>query len=61
MHNAHHLNNFMVLQQGEELTIYYGDIWFDDATETGPGRESRESCMHEHMDDEQMFLAGLEP
>lgn len=49
---------FLSLQQGEELTIFYGNVWFDD---TGnPGKLSSETCMHYHMDHEDTFLAALD-
>ncbi len=45
------------MQQGEEMTIHYGKVWFDDTTDQGA---TQKSCMHEHMDDEDTFLAALE-
>ncbi|CAL8472052.1 g11594 [Coccomyxa elongata] len=46
------------IRQGEELTIFYGNVWFDD---TGnPGNLSSETCMHDHMDHEDKFLAALD-
>lgn len=40
----------------EELSIFYGNVWFEDKTPVTVG----ETSMHEHMEDENAFLAALE-
>lgn len=41
---------------GEELCIFYGNVWFKHQGEQGLGN----SLMHAHMDNEVEFLASME-
>ena len=45
------------LQEGEELTITYGKIWFED--QSLAKRADEVDPVHHHMDDADGFLAAL--
>ncbi len=45
------------LQEGEELTITYGKIWFED--QSLKTRTDEDDPVHHHMDDPDGFLAAL--
>ncbi len=43
----------------EELTIFYGDnLWFEDSSAFAAS--SPNSMLHQHLDEEHAFLAGLQ-
>ena len=45
-------------QEGEELTFFYGNIWFEDKA-AQQRQEGKIDTMHEHMEDEHDFLAAV--
>ena len=47
-----------LLQEGEELTITYGTVWFEDRNMQSR-REDGEDPMHHHMDDPDSFLGAV--
>ena len=49
---------------GEELSVYYGDkLWFEDTSSGSnalePNGVHNATTLHDHMDDENMFLGNL--
>lgn len=46
-------------QEGEELTITYGKVWFEDRSLPAKRAEENDP-VHHHMDDPDSFLAALE-
>ena len=47
-----------LLQEGEELTITYGTVWFEDRNMQSR-REDGKDPMHHHMDDPDSFLGAV--
>ncbi|CAK0783185.1 hypothetical protein CVIRNUC_006384 [Coccomyxa viridis] len=46
------------IEEGEELTITYGTVWFEDRNMQSR-REDGEDPMHHHMDDPDSFLGAV--
>lgn len=46
---------------GEELTFFYGsNLWFEEAACEQSSDAQQPTPMHEHMDDEDAFLAAID-